>query len=810
MRVRIASISALLLGCGAGLYASPAPRVRQVRVEGNLRIPAATIRHYISVSPDSPFDPAAAEADVRKLHALGMFRQISVLTQNAGPEAIDLVFRMEELPFVSSLVVEGVSEGMEERIREVLHKENLDIRPSAPFQPSAGRRAAVAARGFLQSQGYPAASVGIDDERRGSAVRVRLKVRTGPRLDIGAVTFDGNDNLSDEELIRQMQYTRPASFLDCWMRKGSYVPEQLTEDVERVRRYYHSRGYAAVRFGQPEVKVSRLVSRRWFPVPLGSTQRDKLLIHIPVTEGTLFRLTSVRVDGDPKAAAEEISALQRSVVVPGPYDSSRLEELRRKMTGALGRAGYALAQVRLEQEVDDLLRAVRARYKIDAGDPALIGQIRFQGNLHLPDKFLRRELRAREGELFDSAKVEESLDRLNRSNLVKEVHQADVGLEFDGDRNALDITIKVKEKDRRGIFATGGTGGIGGGYLGIIYTAFNLLGLGDSLTLELDGGAAQSNILLDLVAQRFLGSPFLLALSGFHRYTNLNVASIIRGPEDAVAVFRRRSKGFRWGTGYSVTRAAQAGLGFSVERESIANAGPQGDATVVRRSELSPSFVLDSTSGSGPGTRGGRFMVSHSLVGSPFLQSVTVDRPSLHLARYVDDPSTEGRNAFAFQFYGSAARSRRGAPLPIDQRFFPGDELVRGFGRGALTPWVQSGDGSSTRVIPAGADTVLGLSAEYRVPIRGAVSGAAFLDLGWTRVDDRVAGEGIGTGTRLIKETNRLRRASAGGELRWQLPGLRQPARLIFAWNPLRLDRILEMPSSDPRRAVRFALGGIF
>jgi len=203
-------------------------------------------------------------------------------------------------------------------------------------------------------------------------------------------------------------------------------------------------------------------------------------------------------------------------------------------------------------------------------------------------------------------------------------------------------------------------------------------------------------------------------------------------------------------------------------------------------------------------------MVSHSLVGSPFLRSATVDRPSLQFARYLDDPWTGGRNAFAFQFYGSAARPRRGAPLAMDQRFFPGTELVRGFARGALSPWVQSGDGSSTQVIPTGADTVLGLSAEYRVPIRGALSGRAFLDMGWTRVDDRVAKEGIGTGARLIKETNRLLRASAGGELRWQLPVLRQPARLIFAWNPLRLDRILGLPSSDPRGAVRFALGGIF
>ena len=184
-----------------------------------------------------------------------------------------------------------------------------------------------------------------------------------------------------------------------------------------------------------------------------------------------------------------------------------------------------------------------AVYRIDAGDPFVVGQIRFEGNRRLPDKFLRRELATQEGDLFDSAKLDESLDRLNRSSLVKELQRADIELSLN-DRDTLDVTFKVKEKDRQGIYGTGGTGGIGGGYLGLLYTAFNLLGIGEALTVQLDGGAAQSNLLVDLLTRHFLGSPFTLALSGFHRVTNINVARIVPGPEDLIGVLWRRSTGF--------------------------------------------------------------------------------------------------------------------------------------------------------------------------------------------------------------------------------------------------------------------------
>jgi hypothetical protein len=73
----------------------------------------------------------------------------------------------------------------------------------------------------------------------------------------------------------------------------------------------------------------------------------------------------------------------------------------------------------------------------------------------------------------------------------------------------------------------------------------------------------------------------------------------------------------------------------------------------------------------------------------------------------------------------------------------------------------------------------------------------------------------LGTTTSLIEGTNRLLRASVGGELRLQLPLIRQPGRLIFSYNPLRLDKIIQSGGSplrlaDPRGTIHFALGDIF
>jgi hypothetical protein len=91
------------------------------------------------------------------------------------------------------------------------------------------------------------------------------------------------------------------------------------------------------------------------------------------------------------------------------------------------------------------------------------------------------------------------------------------------------------------------------------------------------------------------------------------------------------------------------------------------------------------------------------------------------------------------------------------------------------------------------------------------VSSAAFFDLGWTHLNSGSATI-FGSGANLLEHTNGLWRASLGGELRVQLPLVNQTARMIFSWNPLRLNTFFRNPTSvirlvEPKTSLRFALG---
>ena len=63
---------------------SPAPIVRRIDIEGNLRIPAESILRRVSLIPGTPFDQARSEADLKRLYSLGVFEQVQVETGAAG------------------------------------------------------------------------------------------------------------------------------------------------------------------------------------------------------------------------------------------------------------------------------------------------------------------------------------------------------------------------------------------------------------------------------------------------------------------------------------------------------------------------------------------------------------------------------------------------------------------------------------------------------------------------------------------------------------------------------------------------------
>ncbi len=802
---------ALFLDILAHNGASPV-RIRNVDVQGNIRFPSTGVLRLVDLRPGALFDPQTVSADLKKLYATGQFRALEVRTGQADGDSIDVTIVVRERPYVSGFDIDGVGKALGEQIRDMLLREKLMVLPSTLYRPELANRAAAAVRSMLKAKMHPFPDVFFEVEERGSSVRISLKVRPGPKIEIGAVRFPGSASIREVDLLRLMTVTRPSNPWLRWSAAGRYSREDAAADIELARQYYLSRGFASASLGMPSV-FAREFPRHGILQLAGLAPKEMLELKIPVVEGPRFQLASVGLEGNAAAAQPAIDRLVEAITTPASYDYSVLDRARAKMRAALGRAGYPLARVELRQDLDADARLVRATYVVDAGPPMIVNRILFEGNLRVPDKFLRREMILREGDMYDAEKLDESIERLNRAGFLQPVRRADAALVADEGMDSMDVIVKVREKERQGVYGTGGTGGPSGGYLGLIYSAFDFFGLGERLSLELDGGAAQSNLLLDIVGRHFLGTPFTLTLSGVHRLTNLNVANLVPGPQGLVGVFRSRTSGGGLSGSYPLTSRLTTGLGLSVSKQTVIPQTSPPDQAVVQpdpvRFDLSQSLAFDSTGGSGQ-PRGYRVAMGHTWSGTSFLKNVDSTQDYFVLKTYKRDPILGEGNVWAFRLQGMAALPRGAGGLPIERRILPGDELVRGFRGGGLSPWSYT---SGNIPQPAGADTVAGGSIEYRFRIRGPLGGAAFADAGWSSLSSEDAG--AAEPLRIVSATNRVLRLSTGGELRVQLPGVRQPARFIFSWNPLRLNAWAPGPSgpirfSDPRRSIRFAFGNVF
>ncbi len=256
---------ALALSAGAGSEASPPPSaIRRVEVEGNHRFPTPGILKVISSAPGKPYDETAAREDLRRLYATGFFQDVSVTSRPADDGRVDVHVRVVELPYISEFVITGAGSGLEQRIREVLRKEKLELRPATPFSPARSGKAAALVRNLLRAQKYPQAEVVVDPEPAGVLVRAHMRIRTGPQLKVGRVEFIGNSSIAAGELLREMKHTRSGSLWAFWSDAGRYLPEELAADMESIRRLYQSRGFAAARIGPPEVVAQDAAPRRAF------------------------------------------------------------------------------------------------------------------------------------------------------------------------------------------------------------------------------------------------------------------------------------------------------------------------------------------------------------------------------------------------------------------------------------------------------------------------------------------------------------------------------------------------------------------
>jgi outer membrane protein insertion porin family len=758
-----------------------------------------------------------------------------------------VIYNMEERQRVKIVDYVGSKKLETAKIDEKLKEENAIIRLDTFVDPGLIRKVEGIVRTMLKEKGFQFADVTHDvKEVPGGPKLIHLTFNLieGPKVKIRSIDFVGNKAISDAGLKRQMKENKerggfqdlfhmPTWVLGVIGGKDTYQEAKFDDDAEKITSFYKDRGYIKAVVGTPEVKVvedSSDKKTRWIE------------LHIPITEGDRYRVGSFGFAGNTVVKTEFLEPLFK--LKKGEiYSEKAIRKGLEKARELYGTGGYFEftgypdlkprdEAVPAEPAVPEALKApepaqaapkepptVDVTMRMVEGAQYFVNRIVFTGNTTTRDNVIRRELRLVEGGVFNTEALKFSIKRLNQLGYFKPLEGGkDVNVEkAPNETNKVDVKLKLEEQNRNQLTFGAGVSEFEGFFGQLSFQTANFLGRGESLTLSLQAGSRAQNYSLAFT------EPFL-----FDRNITGGL-NLFRTDIRYVGQFTQRSTGAVATMGFPLGRGfTRMFVNYSYERVRVTEISDVytnplvlqnnpflADSLLIGQngvriiSKVTPSIVHNTVDNPIFPTSGTRYTASLDLAGlggntnfyKPLLEGVWYWKQN---SRFTLGWRAQYQYIHAFE--GSEA-------LPIFEKLFLGGEYsVRGFDIRTIGPQASNG-------VVLGGNKSLLFNFEELIGIAGPVRLVLFYDAGQVQSgpelvtppvfvpDGGVIGTTVKPGTSFAWKDFKT---STGAEVRFFMPVLNVPFRLIFAYNPQRsgvLDNSFQLQKGFQ---FRFAVGSTF
>ena len=749
-----------------------------------------------------------------------------------------VAYNMEERQRVKIVDYVGSKQIETSKIDDKLKEAQAVIRLDTFIDPGLVKKVEGIVRDMMKEKGFQFATVTHEiSEMAGSPKLIHLtfKMDEGPKVKIRSMQFVGNKKISSGALKRQMKENKEQWFLSFISGRGTYQEAKFEEDAQKVTDYYRDRGYITVRVGEPDIKFeedSRDRKTRW------------ITLRIPITEGNRYKVGEFSFDGNKVVESKFLKPLFK--LQAGEYYSDKkirkgLDKAR-EVYGTGGYfefTGYPDLKPRDQLTAPDpeapaSLKAVDPPKQTPAGPPIVdvvmrmqegkqyfVNRIIFVGNTTTRDPVIRREMRLVENGVFNTEALKYSVKRLNQLGYFKPLEGGkDVNVDkTPGADNKVDVKLKLEEQNRNQLTFGAGVSQFEGFFGQLSFQTSNFMGRGESLTLSLQAGSRAQNYQLAFT------EPFLFdrnITGGF---------DVFKREIRYIGQFTQKSVGTVVTTGFPVGSGGFTRMFLNYSFESVRvteiNSVYQDPIVIARNPFLADSLLIG---------QGGNRIISKVV---PSLVHNTVDNPifpttgrrytlSLDLAGLGGNtnfykPVVEGvwylkqNNRFTlgmraqYQYIHQFTGSKE---LPIFEKLFLGGEYsIRGFDIRTIGP-----QDPVTGLVLGGNKSIL-FNIEEMIGIAGPVRLILFYDAGQVQAGPELVGPAAfvpdgGSLATTVKPGLKFNwadfKTSTGAEVRFFMPVLNVPFRLIFAYNPQRsgvLDNTLQ-----PQAAFqfRFAVGSTF
>lgn len=668
--------------------------ISAIKVEGNLRIEAGTIRSYLLVTPGSPFDPEELSRSLKTLYATGLFKSVSFA--RAGDV---LVVHVVENPIVNSVIFEG---------NQLLTDKDLtaevQLAPRAVFTPALAASDRQRILSLYATKGHYAATVTPKIIKLAqNRVDIVFEIHEGPTTYISRIAFIGNRHFSQSELQGVINSSQHAWWL-LFSNADIYVPDRVDFDQELLRRFYLNHGF--IEFEVRNVRAEL------------APDRSSIFLTFTLEEGPRYRVGKVRVlSFVPKLSAK---SLEHDVKLSsgGWYNGDAVGNTINAMANDVERNGFPFAEIRPRIASHTKGHVIDVVFDVIEGPRVYVQRIEITGNTLTEDQVIRREFHVAEGDPFNPLEVSQAEQRLKDLGFFNSVT---ITPEPGSSPSQVILKTNVVEKET-------GTLTLGGGFatdigvlgnIGLSETDF----LGTGTTASINGvlAARGTQISLNFSDPYFLGRDLLAGLQGFD--SNIN--------NQSTAEFNESQLGFTPTLGYNFNDHVRQQWSYSaIERRvfgisTFASNEVKAEGGHTFLSQLSQTLTFDWRDSTINPTRGFDVNLETDLAGLGGTPKYL--RTSVNGDYYVPLTNSGAWN-LSFSTNVGYLFTYNGYQDRIIDRFFLGGANLRGFADGGAGPHdLATGDALGGRFLWTE-------STELRFPLPGSaafgLTGSVFADVG--------------------------------------------------------------------------------
>jgi outer membrane protein insertion porin family len=403
--------------------------LREIRAEGLKSLPEPQVAALsgLQIGVQVGKDDLQSAAD--KLVQSGLFAKVRYNFQSRT-DGLQVTFHIEEAPRVAAYF-DNLPWFADSELNEAIHAKLPFYDGSLPSAGNVVDQASDAVGQFLVAHGLQAAvehQVTVNPNGDGNVQLFRIN---GEALHIAGIEFS-EAALNASPTVRQQlpellgkPYSRTA--IDMFL-------------TEQIRPTFLQKGFLRAKLGPPEVRLTGNPNKK---LP------EQIPVYVPINPGAVYHWKGVEWTGNNVLSTITLTnevALKPGAVADGMAIEGGWDHVREEY----GRRGYMQAKIEPVPSYDDAAHTVAYNVRIEEGKPFHFGSMVITGLSVNAERHLRDAWPIPQGQLFDKAKYEEFLTKLqaHSTEIFKDIpiHYDEVGhwLQPDEAKGTVDVLLDFK------------------------------------------------------------------------------------------------------------------------------------------------------------------------------------------------------------------------------------------------------------------------------------------------------------------------------------------------------------------------------